>query len=98
LFALGQRGQAIDALFGHQDDAAAVAPVAAVGPAAGDIFLAAEADAAVTPFAPLDVNLDFINEHKGVVRNVLLTLRVRLLRWLDLTRSVRSTILASRGA
>ena len=61
---MGQRGQAVDALLGHQDDAAAVAAVAAVGPAAGNIFLPAEADAAVAPFARLHANFHFVDEHK----------------------------------
>ena len=51
MFAMGQRRQAIDARLGHEDDAAAVAAVAAVGSAARNEFLAAKAEAAVAPFA-----------------------------------------------
>ena len=63
LFALGQRGEAIDALLGHEDDAAAVAAVAAVGSAAGDIFLPPEADAAVAPLARFNSDFDFVDKH-----------------------------------
>ena len=62
---MGQGGEAIDAFFGHQDDAAAVAAVAAVGPAARDVFLPAEADAAVTPFARLHADFRFVDEHEN---------------------------------
>ena len=62
LAAVGQGGQAIDALSGQQHDAAAVAAVAAVRPAAGNVFLPAETDAAVAPLARLHANFDFVNE------------------------------------
>ena len=68
---VGQGGQAVDAVAGQKHDAAAVAAVAAVGPAAGNVFLAAEADAPVTPFARLDPNFNFVDEcwfHKCVFR------------------------------
>ena len=63
--ALGQGGEAIDPLLGDEDDAAAVAAVAAVGSAAGDVLLPAEADAAVAPFAGLHLNLHLVDEHKA---------------------------------
>ena len=53
LLAMGQRGEAIDAFLGQEDDAAAVAAVAAVGPAARNVLLPAEAEAAVAAAARL---------------------------------------------
>ncbi len=50
---------------GPQMDGAAVAAVAAVGAAAGDVLLPAEADAAVAPFAASHVQCRFIYEHAG---------------------------------
>ena len=64
LLAMGQGGEAVDALLGHEDHAAAVAAVAAVGAAARDVFLPAEADAAVTPVARLEPHFHFVNKHK----------------------------------
>ncbi len=62
-FAMGEGGEAVDAGLGHQDDAAAVAAVAAVGPAAGDVLLAAEAHAAVAATAGFDIDCHAIDEH-----------------------------------
>jgi hypothetical protein len=58
-----ERRQAIDSLAGHQHHASAVAAIAAIRPAAGDVLLAPEADAAVAPPAGLDEYLDAIDEH-----------------------------------
>ena len=67
---MGQGGKAVDAFLGDEDHAAAVAAVAAVGPAAGDVFLAAEADAAVAPLAGLDADFDFVDEHVSPPRQL----------------------------
>src|SRR2546429_48183 len=53
----GQRG------IGFEPDAAAVAAVAAVGAAAGNVLLTAEADTAGAPIAALDENIDLVDEH-----------------------------------
>ena len=63
LLAMGQRGEAIDAFLGHENDAAAVAAVAAVGTAAGNVLLPPEAQAAVAAAAGLHGDFDFVNEH-----------------------------------
>ena len=65
LLAMGQGGEAVDAFAGDEDDAAAVAAVAAVGPAAGDEFLPVEGDAAVAPAAGLETDFHFIDEHRA---------------------------------
>src|SRR5437867_658912 len=54
-----QGGQA---LCGFQDDVAAIAPVAAVGPAMWDVLLSAEAPAPVPAVPRLHVNLALINK------------------------------------
>ena len=77
LAAMGQGCKAIDPLFGDKDHAAAVAAVAAVGPAAGDVFLPAKADAAVTPFARLHSNFRFIDKHDSLGVNPLQFTRER---------------------
>ena len=64
---LGQGGQVVDAVLGDDDHAAAVAAVAAVGPALGDVLLAPEADAAVAAAASLDFDSDAIDEHGFIV-------------------------------
>ena len=51
---------------GDDVDGAAVAAVAAVGPAARDELLAAEAQAAVAAVAGGDVDVDFVDEHASV--------------------------------
>src|SRR6185295_13886727 len=48
---------------GFEPDAAAVPAIAAVGTSIRDEFLAAEADAAGTPVAALDENIDLVDEH-----------------------------------
>ena len=63
LLAMRQGVQAIDAFAGDQDDAAAVAAVAAVGAAARNELLPVEGDAAVAPFASLETDFHFIDEH-----------------------------------
>ena len=63
VFAMRQGGEAVDARLGHHDDAAAVAAVAAVGPAARHVLLAAEAHAAVAAAAGFDFDGDAIDEH-----------------------------------
>src|ERR1044071_6762033 len=52
---------------GHRDDVAAGAPVAAVGPAARDVFFAAKAHAAASAVAGFDLDFDFVDEfHKRI--------------------------------
>src|SRR2546427_751620 len=48
---------------GFEPDAPAVAAISAVGTAARDVLLAAEADAAGAPIAALDENIDLVDEH-----------------------------------
>ena len=60
---MGEHGEAIDAGLGDHDDAAAVAAVAAIGAAARDVLLAAEAHAAVAAAAGFDFDGDAIDEH-----------------------------------
>src|SRR5439155_10116875 len=50
---------------GDEDDVAAVAPVAAVGAALGDVFLAPEGDASGAAVARFDVNGGFVDEHRA---------------------------------
>lgn len=50
---------------GFEDDAAAVAAVAAVGSAAGDEFFTAEAAAAVAAVAGFGVDADLVNKLHG---------------------------------
>ena len=52
---------------GDDVDGAAVAAVAAVGAAARDELLAAEAEAAVAAVAGGDVDVDFVDEHQASV-------------------------------
>ena len=52
---------------GHHVDRAAVAAVAAVGPAARDELLAPEAHGAASAVARRDLDVYFVNEHGGVV-------------------------------
>jgi hypothetical protein len=63
MLAVHQLGQAVDARLGDHDDAAAVAAVAAVGPAARDVLLPAEAHAAIAAAARFDIDSDAINKH-----------------------------------
>ena len=62
--AMGQWGKAVGVFLGHHDDAAAITTVATIRPAAGDIFLPAEADAAVPTLARLHKNFHFVDKHK----------------------------------
>src|ERR1700689_421842 len=48
---------------GDEDNVAAVAAIAAVGAAFGDVFLPSEGDAAVAAVAGFDLNDGFIDEH-----------------------------------
>ena len=59
-----------DVAVGDEPDVAAVAAVAAVGPALGDVGLAAERDGAGTAVAALDVEVALVDEpgHPGEVR------------------------------
>ena len=50
---------------GDQVDRSAGAAIAAVGTAARDELLAAEAEAAAAAVPRLDVDVDFVNEHSG---------------------------------
>ena len=60
-----KRQQAIDIFLREDDDAAAVAAVAAVGAAVLDVFLPAEADQPVAAVARLDFDFHFIQkQHK----------------------------------
>ena len=65
---MGQGGEIVDAIFGDDDHAAAVAAVAAVGPAVRDVLFAPKADAAVAAAASLDFDGDAIDEHRNGVR------------------------------
>jgi hypothetical protein len=48
---------------GDHDDAAAVAAIASVRPALGDIFFASEGNTSVAPIARFDLDDGFVNEH-----------------------------------
>ena len=61
---MGEGGEVVDAVFGDDDHAAAIAAVAAVGAAVRDIFFAPKADAAVAAAASLDFDGDAIDEHE----------------------------------
>jgi len=50
---------------GLEDDITALAAVAAVRAASGDVFLPAEADASPAAVAGLDKDLDLVNEFHG---------------------------------
>ena len=63
VLAVRQGAEAVDVLLGHEDDAAAVAAVAAVGPAAGNVLLPAEADASVAASAGFHLDFNFVDEH-----------------------------------
>ena len=63
LGAMGQRGEAIDPLLGDENHAPPITPVAAVGPAARDEFLAAETDRPVPSFARFHSDFRFVDEH-----------------------------------
>jgi hypothetical protein len=60
-------------VIGPQDDVAAVAAIAAVGAAEGDVFFPPEAGAAVAAVPALDVNLhaihEFMNLHRRNLRS-----------------------------
>ena len=66
-FAVSESGQGIDSWLGNDDDAAAIAAVAAIGTAAWHVFFAAKADAAIAAAAGFDFNSDAIDEHVGEV-------------------------------
>jgi hypothetical protein len=55
--------QRVQGRIGLEPDAAAVAPVAAVGSAPGHVLLAPEADAARAPVTSLDEDVDLVDEH-----------------------------------
>src|SRR5262249_1054459 len=63
VLAMHERRQTIDARFGPHKDAAAVAPVAAIGSSAGNKLLAAKTDASVSAAPGFDVNGHAIDEH-----------------------------------
>src|SRR4051794_26878384 len=65
LFAVSEQGKRIDARFGDHDDAAAIAAIAAIRTAAGDVFFAAKAHAAIPAAAGFYFNGDAIDEHGG---------------------------------
>ena len=60
---VGQHRERVDARLRPEDHAAAVAAVAAIRPAAGDVFLAAETTDAATPVAGGHLDLDSVDEH-----------------------------------
>ena len=60
-------GQGIQFGVGPQVDTAAIAAIAAVGTAEGNVFLPPEADAAVAAVAGLDPDDDLIDEFHGVL-------------------------------
>ena len=59
----GEVEQGVFVGVGDHDDAAAVAAIAAVGSALGDVLFAAEGDAPVPAVAGLHANCCFIDEH-----------------------------------
>ena len=63
MFAIDDVREAIGASNRTDDDAAAIAAIAAVGPALGDILLAPEGDAPVATVACFYVNDCFIDKH-----------------------------------
>src|SRR5690606_37168530 len=63
VLAHGECGQAIDPFDGSEDDASAVAAIAAVGTAAGNVLLSAKAQAAVAAAAGFEFDGDAIDEH-----------------------------------
>ncbi len=65
----GEIEQGILIRIGDENDAAAVAAVAAVGAALGDVFLAPEGDASVPAVAGFNLNDGFIDEHIGHILN-----------------------------
>ncbi len=64
MVALRKLSQTVDPRRGHEDHAAAVAAVTAVGSAAGDVFFATKAGAAVAAASGADINLNSIDEHE----------------------------------
>ena len=60
---MNQRRKVIGIRIGSKDDGAAVAAVAAVRPALGNIFFATETTHSLTAVAGLDKDIDAINEH-----------------------------------
>ena len=80
---------------GEEDDAAAVAAVAAVGAALGDVFLTAEGEAAVAAVAGLDFNDGFVDEHICFILNKNPRQRRGLLHWPDLAVSHADTAAGS---
>src|SRR6185369_10874184 len=60
--------EGIDVAIRDRDDAAAAAAVAAVGPAARNVLLAAEGRRAVAAVAGDDVDVDFVDESHGAFR------------------------------
>ena len=69
LLTVRERRQVVDVRLGHQHNAAAVAAVAAVRPAAWDVLLATEAQATVAAPAGSDFDGDTIDEHCKKLQN-----------------------------
>src|SRR5207302_43763 len=65
VFAVDDLGQAVGAGDGAEEDVAAVAAVAAVGAALGDVLLPPETEAAPPAVAAFDKNGDPIHEHRA---------------------------------
>ena len=58
--------QGIDVVVGEQPDAAAIATIATIGSAEGDVFFAAKAHAAAAAIAGLDPNQCLVDELHAV--------------------------------
>jgi hypothetical protein len=67
VFAMHKLGKTINARFGNNDHAAAIPAIAAIGPTARDVLLAAKAHAAIPAAAGFNFNSDAIDEH-GTIR------------------------------
>ena len=56
MLTLDQSGEAVDSRFGNHQDTAAIAAIPTIGAAPWDIFFTAKTDAAIPPFASLDID------------------------------------------
>ena len=62
-FSVSDGREIVDAFFGHDNDATAIAAVAAIGPAARHVLFAAKAQAAIAAAAARDFDLYTVDEH-----------------------------------
>jgi hypothetical protein len=60
---MGKGGQAVDAVFRHNDDTTPISAIATVGTSPGNIPLASEADTAISTTACDTFDLDSVYEH-----------------------------------